>query len=230
MANFNVSGMSIHDIARLDKDTLNSLSKSDLSKVTSRLVSAMNKRIRYLSKSDIGRLSPTYQAFERRKNKGLGRDGFYSVKDKDRAELNNLYRQLSKSLTSKVRVEGEDGEDEFVDVTTVRGWKKHRQELLDQIGYDFKNDYEREKKFWELYRIYQEQDASFKNSRYRKDISDKVLTYIANELNSDFSSSQENIDKIKNKIDQLYEEVKGEESEEENEIGTSQFFTDGGNI
>lgn len=230
MAKFNVSGMSIKDIARIDKETLNSLSKSDLSRVTSRLVSAMNKRIRYLSKSDIGRLSPTYQAFERRKNKGMGRDGFYSVKDKDRADLNNLYRQLSKSLTSKVAVEGEDGEMEYLDVTTVRGWKKHRQDLLDQIGYDFKNDYDREKKFWELYRIYQEQDASFKNSQYRKDISDKVLTYIANEIGSDFSASKDNIDKIKEKIDQLYEQAKGEESEKEYETGTSQFFTDGGNV
>ena len=230
MAKFDVSGLSIKDVAHLDKSTLDQLSKSDLSKVTSRLVSAMNKRIRYLGKSEVGQLSPTYQAYERRKKKGIGRDGFYSVKGKDRTELNNLFRQLSKSLTTKTMIEDPEGNQEYVEITTAKGWKKHRQNLLDQLGYNFTNDYEREKKFWELYRKYQEQDATYKHSKYRKDISDKVLTYIINEIGSDYTDSEENIQKIKDKIDQLYEEIKGEENEQETETGTSQFFTDGGNV
>ena len=214
MAKFDVTGLSIKDIASLGKNTIDQLSKSDLAKVTSRLVSAMNKRIRYLGKNATGRLSPTYQAYERRKQKGLGRNGFYSVKGKDPQQLKDLYRQLSKSLNS--------------DVTTVRGWKKHRQNVLDQIGYDFNNDQEREKKFWELYRKFQEQDPSYK--QYRKEISDKVLTYIANEIGSDYTDSEENVNKIQSKVDQLYEEFMGDESDQENETGTSQFFTDGGNV
>ena len=214
MAKFDVTGSSIKDIARLDKSTIDHLSKSDLSKVTSRLVSAMNKRIRYLGKSDIGRLSPTYQAYERRVSKGLGRDGFYSVKGKDPQQLKDLYRQLSKSLNS--------------DITTAKGWKKHRQEVFDRIGYNFNNDQDREKKFWKLYRKFQEQDSSYK--QYRKEISDKVLTYIANEIGSDFTDSEENIQMIQDKVDQLYEEFMGDESDQENETGTSQFFTDGGNV
>jgi len=214
MAKFDVTGLSIKDIASLGKSTIDQLSKSDLSKVTSRLVSAMNKRIRYLGKNETGRLSPTYQAYEKRVQKGLGRDGFYSVKGKDPQQLKDLYRQLSKSLSS--------------DVTTVRGWKKHRQEVLDQIGYNFNNDQDREKKFWELYRKFQEQDPSYK--QYRKEISDKVLTYIANEIGSDFTDSEENIKMIQDKVDQLYEEFMGDESDQENETGTSQFFTDGGNV
>ena len=62
MSKFDVTGLTIKDIASLNKSTIDTLSKSDLSKVTSRLVSAMNKRIRYMGKSEIGRLSPTYQA------------------------------------------------------------------------------------------------------------------------------------------------------------------------
>lgn len=224
MAKFDVTGLSIKDVARLEKSQIDQLSKSDLSRVTSRLVSAMNKRIRYLGKSDIGRLSPTYIAFEKRKNKGLGRDGFYSVKGKDRMELVNLYKQLSKSLTHITTLES--GEE--VEVTTVRGWKKHREDIFNIIGYDFKDDYDRERKFWELYRKYQEQNPSYKN--YRKDVSDKVLTYIANEIGSDYTDSEENIKKIKDKVDELYEKVKGAENEEENETGVSQFFTDGGNV
>ena len=214
MVKFDVTGLSIKDIASLDKSTIDHLSRNDLSKVTSRLVSAMNKRIRYLGKNATGRLSPTYQAYERRKQKGLGHDGFYSVKGKDPQQLKDLYKQLSKSLNS--------------DVTTVRGWKKHRQDVLDQIGYDFNNDQDREKKFWELYRKFQEQDPSYK--QYRKEISDKVLSYVANEIGSDYTDSEENIKKIQDKVDQLYEEFMGDESDQENETGTSQFFTDGGNV
>lgn len=214
MSKFDVTGLSIKDIASLSKSTIDQLSKSDLSKVTSRLVSAMNKRIRYLGKNKIGRLSPTYQAYEKRVRKGLGREGFYSVKGKDPQQLKDLYRQLSKSLTS--------------DVTTVKGWKKHRQEVFDKLGYNFNNDQDREKKFWELYHKFQEQDPSYK--QYRKEISDKVLTYIANEIGSDYTDSEENIQKIKDKVDQLYEEFMTNESDQETETGTSQFFTDGGNV
>lgn len=214
MAKFDVTGLSIKDIASLGKNTIDQLSKSDLSRVTSRLVSAMNKRIRYLGKSEVGRLSPTYQAYERRVQKGLGRDGFYSVKGKDPQQLKDLYRQLSKSLSS--------------DVTTVKGWKQHRKEVLDQIGYNFDNDQDREKKFWELYRKFQEQDPSYK--QYRKEISDKVLSYIANEIGSDYTDSEENIKMIQAKVDELYEEFMGEENDEDQETGTSQFFTDGGNV
>lgn len=215
MARFDVTGLSIKDIASLGKSTIDQLSKDgDLSKVVSRLVSAMNKRIRYLGKNAVGRLSPTYQAYERRVQKGLGRNGFYSVKGKDTQQLKDLYNQLSKSLSS--------------DVTMVKGWKKHRQKVFDRIGYNFNNDMDREKKFWELYHKFQEQDLSYK--QYRKEISDKVLTYIANEIGSDYTDSEENIKMIQDKVDQLYEEFMGDESDQENETGTSQFFTDGGNV
>lgn len=224
MANFDVTGLSIKDVSRLDKNTIDKLSKSDLSRVTSRLVSAMNKRIRYLGKSEIGRLSPTYQAYERRKSKGSGRDGFYSVKGKDTQQLKDLFRQLSKSLTRTTTLES--GEE--VELTTTRGWKKHRQDILDQLGTDFGGDLNTEKKFWELYHKFQEGDPSYKH--YRKDVSDKVLTYIANEIGGDFSDSEENIKRIKDKVNQLYEEYSGNESQQEKITGTSQFFTDGGNV
>ena len=36
--------------------------------------------------------------------------------------------------------------------------------------------------------------------------------------------------KIQDKVDKLYEEITGEESDQETETGTSQFFADGGNV
>ena len=49
----NVKGLSIKDILNIDLDAFNNLSESDLRKITSRLVSASNKRIRRLKEHDI---------------------------------------------------------------------------------------------------------------------------------------------------------------------------------
>ena len=49
----NVAGMSIKDIMDMDIETFNKLSESDLRAITSRLVSAGNKRIRRLQKAEI---------------------------------------------------------------------------------------------------------------------------------------------------------------------------------
>ena len=184
-SNFDVSGLSIKDISKMNKSQLDSLSPKDLSKVTSRLVSAMNKRIRYLGKSEIGKLSPTYQAYERRIEKGLGREGFYSVKGKSRSELNNLFKQLSKSLTNKVELS--TGNE--VDLTTARGFKEYRKDVYNKLGVDLSQDIETERQFWELYRKYQEQDEEYSNTiksdeGKKKHISDKILYYIANQFSS----------------------------------------------
>ena len=57
--NMNVKGLSIKDIMSIDLDTFNKLSESDLRAITSRLVSASNKRIRRLQEQDID--SPALQ-------------------------------------------------------------------------------------------------------------------------------------------------------------------------
>ena len=48
-----VSGMSISDIMNIDIDTMNKMGESDLRRVTSRLVSAGNKRIRAIERKGI---------------------------------------------------------------------------------------------------------------------------------------------------------------------------------
>lgn len=55
----NVKGLKIKDILNIDLDTFNSLNESELRAVTSRLVSASNKRIRRLEKYKLN--TPSYQ-------------------------------------------------------------------------------------------------------------------------------------------------------------------------
>ena len=55
-----VTGLSIGDIMNIDIETFNKLGESDLRRITSRLVSASNKRIRALEKKGI--TSPAYRS------------------------------------------------------------------------------------------------------------------------------------------------------------------------
>ena len=65
-----VTGMSIHDIMNIDIETFNKLGEKDLRRITSRLVSASNKRIRALEKKELS--TPAYR--------GLGTDVRFSTK------------------------------------------------------------------------------------------------------------------------------------------------------
>ena len=66
----NVKGLTINDILDIDLDTFNRLNESELRKLTSRLVSAGNKRIRRLKKHNIN--SPAMQQ--------LGKETTFSTK------------------------------------------------------------------------------------------------------------------------------------------------------
>ena len=77
----NVKGLKIKDIMNIDLDAFNNLNESQLRSITSRLVSASNKRIRRLKERDIN--SPAIR--------GLG-------------ELNQFSTKLDKNVTPQNRV------------------------------------------------------------------------------------------------------------------------------
>ena len=70
---FDVTGMSIKDISNLGYENIKSLGEKDLARITSRLVSASNKRIRRFEKA--GLTSPAIMK--------LGTDFKFSVKFDD---------------------------------------------------------------------------------------------------------------------------------------------------
>lgn len=109
----NVKGLKISDILNIDLDTFNKLNESELRALTSRLVSAGNKRIRRLKEHDIN--SPALQHLEK---------GFSTKLEKDvKAEqrVNKLRSEFSRArsfLTSETSTIG--GYKKFVKRTKQR--------------------------------------------------------------------------------------------------------------
>ena len=195
---FNIS---IKDFKKMDY--------SEQKKITSKLVSAMNKRIKRLGETEIGRLSPTYQAYENRGNK------YYSIKDKEGKLLKgdalyNRYEQLVSSLKR---------------ATSVREWKKMRNETLSKLNFD-DVDIETEKAFWSMYRKFQE-EPSRKYKQYKKDISGKILTYIASSFEKQgYDYTNKTKEKIKRWLKKEYEEDKRKKAQRNRERSASTFISD----
>ena len=121
----NVKGLKITDIMDIDLDAFNRLTESDLRHLTSRLVSAGNKRIRRLKAKDIN--SPALQ--------GLGREMAFSTKlpkgTSRQQRVNKLRAEFSRArsfLTSET--------------STVSGYKafaeRTKERIASELGMDSK--------------------------------------------------------------------------------------------
>lgn len=117
----NVKGLKISDILNIDLDTFNNLSESDLRKITSRLVSASNKRIRRLKEHDIN--SPALR--------GMGDMESFSTKLDENIspqqrvnQLRHTFSQMRSFLTSET--------------STIKGFKKYSDRIMDAIANSMK--------------------------------------------------------------------------------------------
>lgn len=179
------------------------LPRSEQRRLTSTLVSAVNKRIRRLGESEIGRLSPTYQAFERRGNQ------FYTIKGLEGDALYNRFQALQDTMNK---------------ATSVRGWKKQRQETLNRLNLDG-IDAESEKAFWDMFRRYQETGGKYK--KFRKEISDKILTYIASTFEKQgYDYTEKTRNKITKWLKEEYEKEKQQRTKSMRERSTSTYVSD----
>ena len=95
-----VKGMSIEDIINLDFEDIQKLTRKELATVTSRLVSATNKRIRRLEKSGLGE-SPALRSLKER----TGEDRL-SVKGKKHGQLQKTFTEAKHFLTLKTSTIG----------------------------------------------------------------------------------------------------------------------------
>ena len=125
MANtFDVSGKSIKDLITMDWEDVSKLSRKELAQVTSRLVSASNKRIRRLEKQDLGS-APALKSL--RKDVHTTDKGYLTVKGKKHGEIEHIYKKAREFLNRKT--------------STVKGYKgvmKHaRKQLEDATGQTF---------------------------------------------------------------------------------------------
>ena len=119
----NVDGMSISDILDLSQADISRLSRSELAKVTSRLASAANKRI----KRAVG------TEYEKTVKDRAGGSNF-SVKGKNQGQLQGEFARVRQFLTSKT--------------SSVKGAKKVFESAMKRIGAP---DAETASKLWEVY-------------------------------------------------------------------------------
>lgn len=94
LSTIDTSGMSIQFILELPYDYLLTLNRRELSALTSRLVSAANKRIRRLGSTEESRQSPSYKGYEKRGK-------MFSVKGKDTAKLREEFNNVARFLNAK---------------------------------------------------------------------------------------------------------------------------------
>ena len=200
------------DLAKtMDYAKFKKLDIKEQKRITYILTSAMNKRIKRLGMSEVGRLSPTYQAYEKRISEGKGREGYYSIRGiKSTGELYNRFESLASSLKSS---------------TSVTEWKKLRNKTLSALNLDGITP-EDEKAFWSMYRKFQEDAKKYK--KYRKEISDKILYYIARNFEGkgyDYTKSSR--DKIMKYVRYEYEKDKQAKTRRDREHSTSVYVSEG---
>ena len=126
---YDVNGLSIRDIIRLDPIHIKSLKTESLAKLTSRLVSAYNKRARRLEKSGMSELSPAYRGLQ---DQGKTR---LSVKGLNRRQLKTVFTDAKRLL------------DEYK-TFSIAGTKRYMTQVAERLNYEFKSK-EEARQFWE---------------------------------------------------------------------------------
>lgn len=209
-ATFNVTGLSISDIANIDPSRLNKMNKADLKRVVTRLNSAGNKRLKRLRNSFAGTMSPAYR-FATGKN---GRRKF-SVRNKTRNQLLKEYSRVRDFLFNKK-------------TASVSGWKKTRKGIEDIIERNLPK--KKAKKFWSVYRKFVEARGgagairSMKYSSSDKDTSDRILKLIAKEFLTNKKSEEDVLRALEAGVTREYEELQDKQNEDSNYKSLGRFF------
>lgn len=175
----NVKGLSIEDITSLSNKDFNSLSRSELAKVTSRLVSASNKRLRRLEKQGI--TTPSSESVAKS-------GGAFSVKGKNINELRAEFSRAKTFLGQKT--------------STVSGYKKFKKEYKQLTGFNLESlTKEQQGDLWKLTTALKEiEPVKFYKMNYKQ-----RLNYVSNVFTP--NESFENMrDRLNEKVNEEYEQ------------------------
>lgn len=185
---FDVTGLTIEDVMRLD---INMLNERQLKQVTSRLVSAGNKRIRRLEASDVAQSSP---ALKQVKESG----GAFSVQNKNINELRSEFSRARTFLRLKT--------------STARGTRKVQNQLFRQLGVKRgQMTKEQVATFWDMLHMLKQYDPNFIKEHYeqvKKEIGEIVI-------NKPTLTPDEILVKLRARIDELYIEEQGNLSDDQ---------------
>ena len=196
-----VSGLSIEDIMDIPFEMLNKLNRRDLAKITSRLASTANKRIKRLLNSEYGEVSRALESIINRVKKS-GTTAF-SVKGKDVNQLRNEFAQVKNFLNLKT--------------SSVVGTKKVINKTLERLGVDRTNwSNAKNKRFFKIYRKLVEEyggnDEKFKEWYDSKNIQ-RVLSEKFKWKNKD----DDILDIMRKHLDELYEDKERNDDELDDE-------------
>ena len=178
MKGFNVKGKSVEDLSNLSMGEFSSLTRSELSKVVSRLSSTANKRMKRLENNGIQ--SPSYRG-------AISSGGKFGSKGKTLNELRSEYMRVTGFLKSKT--------------STIRGYKKVRKDLITRIGAN-KDDLTKdiEDKLWSVYNEMGSLSAFIQGSGDRqKFIYDTII-------DNPKASISELINSVSDKLTEVYED------------------------
>lgn len=198
----NVKGLKIADILLMDWDQIEKLSTKELKQVTSRLVSASNKRIRALEKTKLGKSSFAYQSVEKRGRK-------FSVRGKNVNQTRQEFRLTSSFLQMKT--------------STVTGWKKYRKSVEERTagatGGESLNWSEKTwSKYWQVYRRFEENHGG----TFKKGDSDRIQQMLRSIMES--SDKRKNADSFQRMIEDEWNEIYEKETESDDEEDIADFF------
>ena len=138
-------GYNAKDMTEIDLDTLNRMSRSELSKVVSRMTDVSKKRLKRLEKNQ--EYTPAYYGL---KEKSM--NGDLSVKGKNINELRAMYKQQKSFLTAKT--------------STMKGAERVKQAEAERLGVKFDSK-DSANAFWQQYNKFIE-TAEGKQSVYNQ--------------------------------------------------------------
>ena len=159
-------GYNAKEMTEIDLDTLNRMSRSELSKVVSRMTDVTKKRLKTLEKNE--EFTPAYYGLKEK-----SANGDLSVKGKNINELRAMYKQQKNFITAKT--------------STMKGAEAVKQAEAKRLGVSFSNKDEA-KAFWQQYSKFIETNEG-KQALYNmgsNEVQQKVADMMINEdMNED---------------------------------------------
>lgn len=204
----NVKGLKITDIMNIDLDTFNRLNESELRAVTSRLVSAGNKRIRRLQSKNIN--APALQ--------GLGKEKTFSTKlSSEVSKQQRINKLRSEFARARTFLSSE--------TSTIGGYKKFvrktKQRIANELNMSVK-DVDKKLNVGKMFDLlHKAQERGIVSSYRGSKGSEQARNIIAEILIDKPDASEEDImDWLQEQSDELYED---QEELEEFEDDTEEF-------
>jgi len=201
-ATIDVKGLSINDIMNLYIEDVLYLNKKDLARITGRIQSAANKRIKRLREKGVAEYSPAII-------RSLGDKVKFSIKGKTRNEILKEFVSIKRFLNAKT--------------SSLSGFKAYKKRIEEKVGEPLTN--ERMKEMFKIFRKYRESNIAIfhrinKLANQKNYGSDQAEKFISEAL-KDGKDEGEILQKLDKKLHDVYENLEEQEEQydEEGEFG-----------